>query len=410
MSAPTHTPHSTPADPRGDLRRRRPAGALLALAVLAAVLGALLLVAYAFDDERQAEAREAGLTATREAVLGATALSYPVDDDLVGRSALGGRRIAFADAVEIGKPLEEVRRALLERRDRTVDAEERSLIDRAVSAIDAAGGAIRTARDAPRGADSAKDVLTAAAATQEPIRQWVTFSDRALRAERERHAERRGRLLAATGAALGSAVVLVLLLLLHLRRARRGTREALDRAAMIDSLTGLHNQGAFRDRIAREIARSRRSGAPLSLVMLDIDHFRRVNDAYGYRAGDALLAEIGRALASAAREEDLVGRMNGETFAWLAVDSDGAGAMIVAERARRAVAGTEVTGLCTVTASAGVAEHVPNETAGDLITRADAALQQAKAGGRDRIHRIGEGAPRLSKEGSMPTVGVIRAP
>lgn len=403
-------PQAAPADAPVDHVLRRRAGWLPALALLVVILVVLALTTLAFRAEREADARDAALATAREAVLEATALAYPVDQDLASRLSEGGPRIRFSDAVAIGAPLEAARRALLDRRGRTVDAEEIAHIDAAVSAIDAAGGAIKAARDAPRGANSAAAVLNAAAASQAPIREWVAFSDRALRVERQRHDERRARLLGVIGAVLGVGVALVLVLLLQLRRTRRDTREALDRAAMIDSLTGLLNQAAFRDRIAKEIARSRRSGAPLSLVMVDIDHFRRVNDAYGFRAGDALLAEIGRALASAAREEDVVGRMNGETFAWLAVDSDGEGAMVVAERARQAVARTDIPGLCTVTASAGVAEHVPNEAAGDLMTRTDAALQQAKAGGRDRIYRIGEGAPRLSKEGSMPTLGVIRAP
>ena len=159
-------------------------------------------------------------------------------------------------------------------------------------------------------------------------------------------------------------------------------REPDEGLALLDPLTGLPNRRAFETRLAEEVARSRRSGRPLGLVLLDLDHFKRVNDEHGHPVGDAVLAGAGRRLRSAARPGDVLARVGGEEFAWLLPEAGAEDALAAADRARAAVSGEPLAGL-RVTASAGV---VDLGRAGDgeaLYRLADEALYWSKAGGRD---------------------------
>ncbi len=402
---PTETPES---GARGGVLPR--GGWLLAVALILALLGALAVTLVAHRAERAADAETRSISTARDAVLIATALAYPFDEDLVARASDRGLRVRFAEAVEIGRPLEATRAILVQRRTRARDDMERERIDVAVAAIDEAGAAIRATLDAPGGVDVLEQILPATTRAQGPIGDWIAYSGAALQAEQRSLTARRRALAAAAVATLTIGLLLSIILIGHLRRSQRLVFAALHRAAMTDPLTGVRNQGAFYGRVAVEVARSRRNGASLSLVLIDLDHFRRVNDAYGEKAGDAVLAAVGDALRTAGRKEDLIARIGGEEFAWLAVDTNGDGAMVVARRAREAIASVELEGICAITASAGVAEHRPDETAEDLVRRADEALYQAKAGGRDRAFRAGVGAPGTSHERRLPVVGVIRAP
>jgi diguanylate cyclase (GGDEF)-like protein/putative nucleotidyltransferase with HDIG domain len=154
--------------------------------------------------------------------------------------------------------------------------------------------------------------------------------------------------------------------------------------AATDPLTGLANHRAFQERLAQEVARARRYERPLALVLLDLDHFKRVNDAHGHQAGDAVLAEVARRLSAAARGADLVARVGGEEFAWLLPDTDPAGALALAERMRHAVEILPFPGVGGLTASLGVAGLDREGDGQDLFRRADLALIWAKLSGRNR--------------------------
>lgn len=154
--------------------------------------------------------------------------------------------------------------------------------------------------------------------------------------------------------------------------------------AMTDPLTGLANHRAFHTALFSEVERARRHGRPLSLAMIDVDHFKGVNDVHGHIVGDRVLVEVARRLSLVARQGDVVARVGGEEFAWIIPESDLAGALRVAERARRAIAGVGFTGVGDITVSIGVAQTGPADGASSLYAKADAALFAAKRSGRNR--------------------------
>jgi diguanylate cyclase (GGDEF)-like protein len=160
--------------------------------------------------------------------------------------------------------------------------------------------------------------------------------------------------------------------------------ERLERQAAEDPLTGLANQRAFHVACEHELSRAARTGQPISIVAVDLDHFKALNDAHGHPYGDEVLRRAARALSRAVRPHDTVARMGGEEFALLLPDTDADGARVVAERARAAVATVVVPGR-GLTASAGVASHAgPHASLERLLAHADRALYRAKAAGRDR--------------------------
>ncbi len=174
---------------------------------------------------------------------------------------------------------------------------------------------------------------------------------------------------------------------------RRRREEALEAAAYTDALTGVANRRHFDEVAGRELDRATRLRDAVSLVVVDADHFKQVNDVHGHAAGDAVLAALARVLRQSAREVDLVARIGGEEFALLLPSTDLGGARATAERVRLAVEQLTVRhegALLRVTVSAGVAERGP-EVAGQgegvarLLARADAALYEAKARGRNRV-------------------------
>jgi diguanylate cyclase (GGDEF)-like protein len=157
--------------------------------------------------------------------------------------------------------------------------------------------------------------------------------------------------------------------------------------AATDALTGLPNNRAVRDTVRRMVAQASRSVSPLSAALLDLDHFKRINDAHGHGRGDEVLAAVAATLRSALRESDFVGRYGGEEFLILLPDTGKEQAQAVAEKVRAAVAATTLSRIeQPVTASLGVAT-MP-EDAGDadaLIRAADRALYVAKGNGRNRV-------------------------
>lgn len=168
----------------------------------------------------------------------------------------------------------------------------------------------------------------------------------------------------------------------------RAANERLERLAMTDPLTGCANRRHFMQRASETVALATRHGTPLSLAVLDMDDFKRVNDTHGHPAGDAVLVMAGTLLADHMRATDLVGRVGGEEFALLMPHTDATGAMLLAGRLRSALEASPVTaetGKIAITASIGVAELHPDDDLDTLYARADAALYTAKQAGRNRV-------------------------
>lgn len=160
--------------------------------------------------------------------------------------------------------------------------------------------------------------------------------------------------------------------------------DRLARLSLADPLTGLGNRRAFDDALAEEMARTARGGAPLGLVMLDVDFFKDFNDRHGHQAGDEALIAVAGALNGVARAEDRACRIGGEEFALLLPGASEDAAAAVAERVRAAVA-ADTTPAGRVTVSLGVAAAGPATTGEDLVRQADLRLYAAKKGGRDRV-------------------------
>ena len=155
------------------------------------------------------------------------------------------------------------------------------------------------------------------------------------------------------------------------------------RLASSDALTGLANRRQLDFALSREVARTVRTKEPLSVALIDIDHFKDVNDTLGHVAGDEVLREVAGALARSVRDVDLVARYGGEEFAIVLPNCGSAGALVVIERVRAAVA--SVSGVAKVTVSAGIATGAGEGAEGDsLIAAADEALYESKRAGRDR--------------------------
>jgi diguanylate cyclase (GGDEF)-like protein len=166
------------------------------------------------------------------------------------------------------------------------------------------------------------------------------------------------------------------------------------RMAMTDALTGAHNRRYFMNHLRRELKRTRRFGGPLSLLVFDIDHFKHINDRYGHAAGDAVLVEFVRRIQTALqRDYDWCARLGGEEFAVVLPQTDLAGAGVVAEKIRRALAASPVTtisGSVEVTVSVGVSgisvfADRDAATVEQILRRADDCLYLSKLQGRDRV-------------------------
>ena len=164
----------------------------------------------------------------------------------------------------------------------------------------------------------------------------------------------------------------------------RRQSDELERLASTDSLTGLPNRRVWEDALPRELARSVRSGAPVSIAILDLDRFKDYNDENGHQGGDLLLKEAAAMWPGELRDSDLMARFGGEEFALLLPDCGAADVHRVVEKVRRATPPG-------VTSSAGAAVWDGVEEAEDLIRRADEALYEAKRAGRDRTVVSGHG-------------------
>lgn len=166
-------------------------------------------------------------------------------------------------------------------------------------------------------------------------------------------------------------------------------RDRLSEASNRDGLTGVYNRRYLEQALAKEFARVKRYEGALSLIMVDIDHFKRVNDERGHLAGDEVIRRTAEILSSCIRESDTLGRYGGEEFAVLLPHTKLDGAVVLAERLRKCIAGHTVTfgnQTIPVTISVGVAELLPDTPSYEqLIQDADTALYRSKDGGRNQV-------------------------
>jgi diguanylate cyclase (GGDEF)-like protein len=168
----------------------------------------------------------------------------------------------------------------------------------------------------------------------------------------------------------------------------RSANEVLEQLSITDGLTRLHNHRCFQDQFAREAKRSDRTGQPLSLILVDIDDFKKLNDQLGHAAGDTVLQCVANVLTCELRDTDFLSRYGGEEFALLAPQTALEGALALAEKLRMAVQTAEFpvlgpTGRARTTVSVGVAQHGGNPEA--TFQAADRALYEAKGSGKDCV-------------------------
>lgn len=176
-------------------------------------------------------------------------------------------------------------------------------------------------------------------------------------------------------------------------------RDALRELALHDSLTGLYNRRYMEDALAREFHRSRRSGKPVSVIMIDIDHFKRFNDTFGHDAGDFVLSAVAKTITKNIRPSDIACRYGGEELAIVLLEADVGCAMQRAEKLRTALRETNLTlngqVLPVPTASFGVAAYPEHgENSADVMKAADKALYCAKKAGRDQVCMAAETVAR----------------
>ncbi len=161
-------------------------------------------------------------------------------------------------------------------------------------------------------------------------------------------------------------------------------RDELHRIAMHDHLTSLYNRHYLNDIFPRQLAKSGRHDTPLSLVMVDLDHFKAVNDTHGHEMGDTVLKEVSAELMKVSRTEDIIVRLGGEEFVVLLDHCNIEDGRTKAEHFRQAVEDLMPGGL-RITASFGVTQLRPRDGLDELLRRADVAVYEAKSGGRNRV-------------------------
>ena len=163
--------------------------------------------------------------------------------------------------------------------------------------------------------------------------------------------------------------------------------ERIEQLAIRDELTGAYNRRFMMECLARERSRMDRLGVPFSICLVDIDHFKAINDELGHAAGDAVLRQLPKLAAGGLRAVDIFGRFGGEEFLLVLPGTAVAGAQAVAERLRAALEAARLEGLRgrRVTVTAGVAEAAPREPVAAVLARADRALYDGKARGRNRV-------------------------
>lgn len=155
--------------------------------------------------------------------------------------------------------------------------------------------------------------------------------------------------------------------------------------SLTDHLTGLRNRRAVEDILSMEMEIARRYSRPLCFALIDVDHFKRINDTYGHDVGDEVLKKLARIMNSELRASDVLGRWGGEEFALVIPETDIHGAKALCDRLRRKVEGTHFDKVGKVTVSIGATQFRREDTVRSLVKRADEALYRAKEGGRNRV-------------------------
>jgi diguanylate cyclase (GGDEF)-like protein len=180
--------------------------------------------------------------------------------------------------------------------------------------------------------------------------------------------------------------------------------DSCEEAAFTDHLTGLANRRRFERQLEREVARTKRYGHLFCLLLLDIDHFKNVNDTYGHEGGDEALRRLGHVLQTGTRGVDTAARIGGEEFAVILTETDFAHGLEVAERLRQTIKETDLLENGRVTVSVGLAEFNPSMSDGrELYVATDSALYEAKRQGRDCVVYAPNKAPDAN---SAPALGV----
>ena len=171
----------------------------------------------------------------------------------------------------------------------------------------------------------------------------------------------------------------------------KDTLAEVKREATTDALTSLCNRKAFDARLRKALSVAKSDGTAVSVLLIDVDHFKRVNDTYGHHAGDLVLRLIGRLLCDNVKGRDTAARYGGEEFAIILAGADGNAGAIVAEQIRAALDSKRLVNKASgedmgaITLSVGVAQFRPGEAASSLVSRADAALYRAKRNGRNQV-------------------------
>ena len=163
----------------------------------------------------------------------------------------------------------------------------------------------------------------------------------------------------------------------------------LERLAYFDTLTGLFNRRSIMEKVDEWLRHMERYDGRLCVIMLDVDHFKAVNDLYGHRIGDRVLTDVAHLMRESVRQTDFVGRYGGDEFLIILPQTDAGGAAVMAERTRAAIQGSPMHdadgNTFSVTASLGVAEWCKGDHEDLIITRADTALYHAKDEGRNKV-------------------------
>lgn len=173
--------------------------------------------------------------------------------------------------------------------------------------------------------------------------------------------------------------------MLYWNRKLAALNKRLEQLSVTDKLTGLFNRQKLDVKLEMEFLRARRSGAPLSVIILDLDHFKNVNDTWGHQVGDQVLVCTAQLLTARLRQTDCAGRWGGEEFMVICPDTDLEGARALAETLRQAIAAQTFPTAGHQTASFGVACCTVADQVKTLVSRADQALYEAKHLGRNRV-------------------------
>jgi len=176
----------------------------------------------------------------------------------------------------------------------------------------------------------------------------------------------------------------------------------MSKLAMIDSLTQLDNRRLLTQYLNEEVKRAERHNLLLSVLLMDLDWFKRINDSFGHNTGDKILQEVANELRQNVRTSDPFGRWGGDEFLCLAINSDGDQAVELAGRLRDALQRHQFSLVNIVTASFGVTTYQRGDTPETLIRRADLGLYKAKAGGRNRVEVVRAGITLPLFEGEKP--------